>query len=154
VSVAAGTWEPSDAEEGDDEPAEAAQPEDPQPHYANLVEFVTDHLSPLVRRRAGGGRTWCGEWWRHPEAVERLTTLWHAWETLRIEGGTAMSNWWVYHFDPHFAVLSDSERGPFQACSRDGHSDQLKPLPNDPLPQEWRWAWGVAAHDERGEGDE
>jgi hypothetical protein len=129
VSVAAGTWEPSDAEEGDDEPAEAAQPEDPQPHYANLVEFVTDHLSPLVRRRAGGGRTWCGEWWRHPEAVERLTTLWHAWETLRIEGGTAMSNWCVplrtpngdrSRLAPATATLTSSSHCPMTRSRRSG----------------------------------
>lgn len=150
MSLAPGRWEPSGDEAGG-AGAGPPEPEERQPRYPNLVTFVTDHLSPLVRRRASGGRAWCGQWWRHPEAVERLTALWHAWETLRHEGGTAMSDWWVHHFDPHFAVLSDAERGPFQACARGGHSDQLKALPNDPLPEEWRWAWGVAAQDEQGE---
>lgn len=132
TAAAVSTWEPSDA------PA----PSPPLPCYANLHDFFGEYLAPMIRRRDGGGRRWCSEWWRHPEAVARLTALWHAWETLRLEGGTAMSDWWIHHFDPHFFVLADAERGPFQACG-DGHKDKLKALPNDPLPLEWRAAWGL-----------
>jgi hypothetical protein len=142
---AAAVWEPSDNQ--------AADVGERQGRYPDLIAFVSGHLAPMVRRRAGGGRTWCPQWWRHPEAVERLTALWHAWETSRLDGGPAMSEWWTHHFDPHYAVLTDAERGPFQACGRDGHTDTLQPLPHDPLPPEWRWAWGVEATDPDQPGD-
>jgi hypothetical protein len=137
------TWEPGEAET--ETPARRQPPPKvaPEPRYPNLAEFVDQFLAPMIRRRIGGSRTWCPEWWRHPEAVDRLHALWHAWETLRLQGGTAMSDWWIHHFDPHYMVLADLERGPFQACGH-GHKELLKPLPNDPLPPDWRKAWDAA----------
>ena len=109
-------------------------------YYPDLLSFYTGFLAPLIRRRDGGGRRWCAEWWRHAEVVARLTALWHAWEALRLEPGTGMSTWWTYHFEPCFSILADAERGPFQAC--DGrHKDKLKALPHTPLPSEWIAVW-------------
>jgi hypothetical protein len=45
-------------------------------------------------------------WWGHPEAVARLTALWRAWEVLRLDPATGMSNWWTLHFDPHMPYCS------------------------------------------------
>lgn len=115
-----------------------------EPYYADLLAFYTGFLAPTIRRRDGGGRRWCPEWWRHAEAVARLTALWHAWETLRMEPGTGMSTWWTYHFEPCFNILADAERGPFQAC--DGkHKDKLKALPHTLLPPEWIAVWSEPA---------
>lgn len=122
-------------------PAPAAIEDPPEFFYPDLIAFYTKRLSPMIRRRDGGGRSWCAQWWRHPEAVARLTALWHAWETLRLEPGTGMSSWWTFHFEPCYSVLADAERGPFQACGRKTHSDKLGPLPHDPLPPEWIAAW-------------
>ncbi|MGV0111135.1 DUF4913 domain-containing protein [Arthrobacter sp. CP30] len=32
-------------------------------------------------------------------AVSRLNALWRAWETLRLDPGTGMSDWWRIHAD-------------------------------------------------------
>jgi hypothetical protein len=131
------SWQPDPPES----PHGTGDGEEPPPFfYPDLISFYTQHLAPIIRRRDGGGRGWCPQWWRHPEAVARLTALWHAWEALRLEPGVGMSSWWTYHFDPCYGVLADTERGPFQACDRH-HSDKLRPLPHDPLPPEWAAAW-------------
>ena len=35
----------------------------------DLKEWEKDLLAPMIRRRDGGGRGWCPQWWRHPEVV-------------------------------------------------------------------------------------
>jgi cytochrome P450 len=110
--------------------------------YPDVVAFVTECIAPSICRPTGRGRgKWCPEWWRHPEAVRRLTALWHAWERLRLEGGAAVSTWWLYHFDGHFRVLTDPEYGPFQSCSHEGHTDKLRPLVCEPPPPDWTAEW-------------
>ncbi|MGW2204004.1 DUF4913 domain-containing protein [Streptomyces sp. NPDC001774] len=103
-------------------------------YYADVFVFVTEYLSPMVRRRVNGSSaTWCPRWWAHPEAGARLAALWLAWEQLRQEPGAAMSTWWLHHADPHLRVLMDPDMGPFAACSpKDGHTA----YPFDPLPVE------------------
>ena len=114
----------------------------PEPAYADLLTWFSECLSPLIRRRMGGGRGWCEEWWRHPEAVVRLTATWRCWEEARQEGGSAISRWFLHVLDPHMAVLMDVERGPFQSCGH-GHSDKLAALPHtDPGPA-WRGTWAA-----------
>ncbi|MGX2993620.1 DUF4913 domain-containing protein [Streptomyces sp. JNUCC 64] len=122
-------------------PPEAAVPdgpdaarEEPEFHYPDVFAFVTEYLGQLVRRRINGSSaTWCPRWWAHPEAGARLAALWLAWEELRREPGTGMSNWWLHHADPHLRVLMDPDLGPFAACSpKDGHTA----YPFDPLPLE------------------
>ncbi|WP_254705801.1 DUF4913 domain-containing protein [Streptomyces vilmorinianum] len=117
------------------ESAAAAQPpEEAEFYYADVFAFVTEYLSPMVRRRINGSSaTWCPRWWAHPEAGARLSALWLAWEQLRQEPGAAMSTWWLHHADPHLRVLMDPDMGPFAACSpKDGHTA----YPFDPLPLE------------------
>jgi hypothetical protein len=110
--------------------------------FPDLLAFVDHHLAPMVCRRVDSDHLrWCAQWWRHPEALERLGAVWNAWETCRLQGGAAMSWWWVHSFDPNFAVLSDPRRGPFEACSEEIHRDKLRTLPDDPLPPEWLAAW-------------
>ena len=58
-----------------------------------MAEFVTEHLAYQYRRDIDlAGRattfTWCAQWWRHEEAVSRLTGLWRAWENLRTDPTT------------------------------------------------------------------
>lgn len=83
----------------------------------------------------GRNRTWCPQWWRHPEAIIRLEALWRAWEHLRLEPATGMSVWLRDHADHHMTVLLDPD-GPFKDCRPDkGHGARLEPLPLDQPPE-------------------
>ena len=114
----------------------------PAPAYPDVITWFSECLSPLIRRRMGGGRGWCAQWWSHPEALARLTAAWSCWEVARIEGGPAMSAWFIHTMDPHLDRLMDVERGPFQRCSDRGHDgESLKPLPHTPPPSAWVSTW-------------
>lgn len=79
--------------------------------YPSVDAWVSSWLIPVWTRDVSADRlTWCPQWWRHPEAVARLTALWQAWEQLRLEPGAAMSVWWRDHADHHLPVLLDAER--------------------------------------------
>jgi hypothetical protein len=109
-----------------------------QPHFSSVEDFVTDYLSLVSEVRTGGPLVWCASWWAHPEAVARLTALWRAWEALRLEPATGMSNWWTLHFDPHIRVLLDAERGPFASCSRGHQAGKPGPLALDQPIEGWK----------------
>jgi hypothetical protein len=105
-------------DEGWEEPAVGSRNTDKgniEPHFHSVEDFVSNFLALVTERRTGGPVVWCSSWWSHPEAVARLTALWRAWEALRLEAATGMSNWWTLHFDPHMRVILDGERGPFSA---------------------------------------
>lgn len=109
--------------------------EDNEPYYEAVEDFVSDFLAPSIERKmAGSGRglTWCPQWLLHPEAVGRMMALWEAWETLRRDGGTAMSNWWSAHCDHHLGVLMNAEVGPFHLCKPARHGGLPATLRVDP----------------------
>lgn len=103
----------------------------PAPQFASCEGWVNGWLLPVWTRSLGGNDvTWCPQWWRHPEAVARLTALWLSWEQLRMEPGTGMSAWWRDHADHHLPVLL-AERNVFKGCSPAGHTYYpLEPLPS------------------------
>ena len=104
--------------------------------YPDLESWVRDHLAQVVRRRLGGHLTWCPEWHRHAEAIIRLMAMWQEWESAVADGG--MSNWWLYHCDPHMAVLMSRDNGPFMACTEKEHRP-LNALPLSPAdPEAWK----------------
>ena len=107
--------------------------------YANVAEFVTEHLAYQYRRDIDlAGRattfTWCAQWWRHEEAVSRLTGLWRAWENLRTDPTTGLAVWWRDYADPTMRTLFD-EKGPFHGCTPRTHAPKGLPLPLDPPPE-------------------
>lgn len=100
--------------------------------YKSVVEFVENYLSHTFQRQVTDttDTVWCPEWWRHPEAVARLDSLWRSWETMRSEGPTGLSGWFLEHADPQMKQLFDP-RGSFRYCSaRHGHKELLGPLPS------------------------
>lgn len=106
----------------------------PEAVFASLEDFVRDYLLTVYRRKVSGqGMTWCGEWWRHPEAWIRLDALWRSWEYLRLDPATGMSVWLRDHADPHMAILLSAD-GPFKGCKPEVHSCGLRPLPTTPIP--------------------
>lgn len=98
--------------------------------YSNAVEFFVDLLAPSYVREVNEGAqlVWCPEWYKHPEALIRMETIWRAWEHLRMEPALGLSTWWLNHADPHMRVLMDKE-GPFKKCAYDGHKPARTPGP-------------------------
>jgi hypothetical protein len=99
------------------------------PRFASLPEFV-DWLAVRRPRQVTDttAATWCPEWWRHPEVVERLELLWVLFELARIEGPEAAALWWVTT-DVTMTALHDPA-GSLKFCNpRHGHKDLLAPLP-------------------------
>ncbi|SEF16356.1 protein of unknown function [Streptomyces sp. 2112.2] len=112
----------------------------PQLVFSTVTDFVHDYLAPMIRRNLAGGQlTWCPAWWRHPEAVTRLTALWRSWENLRLDPAVGISMWFLHHCDPHLRVLMDPDIGPLAACQPGQHGAYaLAPLPVErPDPALW-----------------
>jgi hypothetical protein len=112
----------------------ATQP--PEPVYTAVEDWVIDYFLPMFRRTLGGEFRWCGQWWRHGEAISRLTCLWHAWEVLRLQPGTGMATWYRDHLDHQLPILMGS-RGPFYQCSETAHREPREAAAM-PSPGEWR----------------
>lgn len=105
--------------------------------FGSTEHWVTEWLAPSYRRYItpnGARTTWCGAWWRHPEAVMRLEALWRAWEHLRLDGQTGMSVWWKDHADHHMPVMLDAE-GVFKGCTLSAHNELQPALPVIPAPE-------------------
>lgn len=133
-------WRPQDEDEYDqDEVADADPAEEPdrEPVYANPEAWLTGFLLPTWRRKEGTTFLWCRKWWSHPEAYARVQAMWLAWEKLRLDGGTGISDWWRQHADHHLPLLHASN-GPFNGCNTErGHTDyEVMPLPVDPAPED------------------
>ena len=118
-------------------PGETTPSEPVELAFTSLDAFVREFLTQVVHRRLNRAvQLWCPEWWRHPEAVARLSVLWRAFEFLRQDPALGMSTWWLHHADPHLHALMHPQYGPFVACDpRDGHgSMQPTALPATPAP--------------------
>ena len=107
----------------------------PEPVYTVVEDWVIDYFLPMFRRTLGGDFRWCGQWWRHGEAISRLTCLWHAWEVLRLQPGTGMATWYRDHLDHQLPILMGA-RGPFYQCSETAHREPREAAAM-PSPGEW-----------------
>jgi hypothetical protein len=115
------------------DPAGGSQP--PEPFYTAVEDWVTDYFLPVFRRALGGEYRWCGQWWRHDEAISRLTALWHAWEVLRLQPGTGIAAWYRDHLDHQLPILMGA-RGPFSQCTQAAHR-QPREAAAIPAPGDW-----------------
>lgn len=123
------------ADDADDASGWAEPP--PELLYPNLIAFVTEWLVPMYRRSMENREyAWCPQWWRHPEAVLRLSALWRGFEELRRQPGAAMSAWIRDHLDHHLPLLMDADRGPLKGCTTaKGHASRpLEQMPLDVAP--------------------
>ena len=104
----------------------------PEPIYLVLEDWVLDYFLPMFRRTLGGESRWCAQWWAHAEAVSRLTALWRAWEAMRLEPATGISDWYSAHLDYHLPILLGPD-GPFCQCDRSDHQelDPFRAVPVD-----------------------
>jgi Domain of unknown function (DUF4913) len=108
--------EPSNA------PAPAADGPAPDPVYPAVEDWVIDYFLPMFRRTLGGDFRWCAQWWRHGEAISRLSSLWHSWEVLRLRPGTGIAAWYRDYLDHQLPILMGA-RGPFYQCSETAHRE-------------------------------
>lgn len=117
-----------------DEPGVEGEGAGPDNYYPTVFAFVEEFLIKVCARpvRDQSSFRWCSQWYRHAEAVSRLTALWRAFEVLRLDPGVGPSTWWINHADPCMAALSDSA-GVFARCSADTHAVHSA-LPHTPPP--------------------
>ena len=118
---------------------EAPEAVAPEPVYTALEDWLTDYFLPMFRRTLGGEYRWCYQWWRHGEAISRLTALWHAWEVLRLQPGTGIAAWYRDHLDHQLPILMGA-RGPFCQCSETAHRDPREAAAA-PAPPGW---WDIS----------
>jgi hypothetical protein len=87
-----------------------------------FLAWVEEHLSVVEYTHSDKSTAaWCPEWWKHPEAVERLWASFEAREQARQDAAAhmdALSDWWLMHWDRHAAILFDAKAGPFRKCDR------------------------------------
>src|SRR5262249_30334460 len=107
----------------------------PEPVYTAVEDWVLDYFLPMFRRTLGGEFRWCAQWWRHSEAISRLSALWHAWEALRLQPGTGIAAWYRDHLDHQLPILMGA-RGPFYQCSEAAHREPREAAAR-PAPDAW-----------------
>ncbi|WP_406043232.1 DUF4913 domain-containing protein [Micromonospora sp. NBC_00898] len=128
--------------------AERAQAgdEDQAPLYATVEQWVTTYLLPTFPRPVGEvGLTrwhWCEQWWRHDEAVTRLTALWYGWEQARLQMTGMLP--WLRELDHQLPILCGDD-GPFRNCTPGGDLGESQhrsspEVPAQPAPEDW-WRW-------------
>lgn len=113
-----------------------------KPFHPSVATWVTEYFVPMYRRTLGGEFRWCAQWWRHAEAISRLTALWQSWEACRLQGATGIGLWYRDHLDAQLPILLGA-RGPFYQCTEDEHLEphqartELPPLRwwAEPTPQ-------------------
>ena len=127
---------PGDRSAGEDSGAPGHAGTDvPEPVYTAVEDWVTGYFLPMFRRTLGGEFRWCAQWWQHGEAISRLTSLWHAWEVLRLQPGTGIGTWYREHLDHQLPILMGA-RGPFYQCSENAHREPHEAAAA-PAPGEW-----------------
>ncbi|MBQ1053502.1 DUF4913 domain-containing protein [Micromonospora sp. C32] len=124
------------AGDGDDQP----------PLYSTVEEWVNVYLLPTFPRPVGEvGMSrwhWCEQWWRHDEAVTRLTALWYGWEQARLQMTGMLS--WLRELDHHLPILYGDD-GPFRNCAAGDDLGVARHQPSpetqaEPAPENW-WNW-------------
>ncbi|MGW5010513.1 DUF4913 domain-containing protein [Micromonospora chalcea] len=148
AEVARLTDQVADLQQAQIERIRAGNGDDQPPLYSTVEEWVTKYLLPTFPRPVGEvGMTrwhWCERWWRHDEAVTRLTALWYGWEQARLQMTGMLP--WLRELDHQLPILYGDD-GPFRNCSttRDlGAARHYSPpeMPAEPAPADW-WSWWV-----------
>jgi len=123
------------------DPATGTESDVPLPAFESVEDWIDAYFLPMFRRPMGGQYRWCAQWWAHAEAVSRLTALWRAWEAMRLEPATGISDWYSAHLGHHLPILTGPD-GPFCQCDRSDHQE-LGPFPAVPVDYDLLAAFGA-----------
>jgi hypothetical protein len=98
-----------------------------------LAFWVNNLLLPVYGREVTSNAPWCGQWWRHPEALAQLHGLSMAWQELTGPQSTLTgpAMWHRDFLGPVMTSLRDPS-GPFAGCKPGAHRDKASP-PVEPL---------------------
>ena len=119
----------------------------PAPAYDSVEDWVRDWLLVNISRPWGEVGSirwcWCARWWEHNEAAVRLTALWYAWESARLEQTGMLT--WLTHLDHHLHLLCSPD-GPFRDCTPPDTDHPARHTPDtfapvDPAPDGWFDWW-------------
>lgn len=106
-----------------------SSPTDGDQVFDTALDWAVEFLLPTFVRPVGGQIRWCEQWADHPEAVLRVKALWQAWEAMRWQSGTGMSEYLLHHLDPGLAALT-AVTGPFARCTPDRHVPTARDQPS------------------------
>ncbi|MET8042561.1 DUF4913 domain-containing protein [Micromonospora sp. NPDC005215] len=146
VQVARLTAQVSELQQAQAERTHHGDEDDQPPLYSTVEQWVTNYLLPTFPRPVGEvGMTrwhWCEQWWRHDEAVTRLTALWYGWEQARLQMTGMLS--WLRELDHQLPILYGDD-GPFRDCAAGGDlwEQQHRSSPEVlavAAPENW-WRW-------------
>ncbi|WP_331766012.1 DUF4913 domain-containing protein [Embleya sp. NBC_00896] len=106
--------------------------------FPSLEAFVSGYIAPIFPIDPSRDvHAWCPDWWRHPEAVVRLSAMWEAFEASGTEDPWAGLERWYRDADLHLAELRDPVSGTFSRCSpTHGHTEATAAMPTRPAPPE------------------
>lgn len=102
-----------------------------QPLYLDVESWVALVFAPTFLRRRTSTFRWCAQWWRHPEAIVRLESMWRSWEVLRLDPTTGTGTWLTHYVDPQLPILTGAA-GTFADCDSTRHQNS----PETALPVE------------------
>lgn len=103
-----------------------------EPQFKDVSEFVDRFIRPMYPATAATmSRTnWSARWYKHPEVMARLETLWFTYEAQRRTGGKAFLEGFLrVHCDYHMREIMRAD-GVFAECST--ADVPSVPLPTDP----------------------
>ncbi|MEU8164910.1 DUF4913 domain-containing protein [Micromonospora sp. NPDC049004] len=136
----------ADLQHAQAERGHAADGDDQPPLYSTVEQWVTTYLLPTFPRPVGEvGLTrwhWCEQWWRHDEAVTRLTALWYGWEQARLQMTGMLP--WLRELDHQLPILCGDD-GPFRICAASGDLGVARhcssaAMTAETAPENW-WIW-------------
>ncbi|WP_181436199.1 DUF4913 domain-containing protein [Curtobacterium sp. MCBD17_008] len=125
VDAVAGGMPGVDPDELTNEERDALNYADVEEEEFNLtrlfLEWAEEHLSVVKCTHLDKSTAvWCPEWWKHPEAVERLWAWFEARQEAVIDAADradALSDWWLTHRDRHAAILFGGKAGSYRLPS-------------------------------------
>ncbi|MFC4017521.1 DUF4913 domain-containing protein [Micromonospora sp. GCM10011542] len=140
------TKQVADLQQAQAERGHAGNGGDQPPLYSTVEEWLGMYLLPTFPRAVGEvGMTrwhWCEQWWRHDEAVTRLTALWYGWEQARLQMTGMLP--WLRELDHQLPILYGDD-GPFRNCAASGDLGVARHCSSpevaaEPAPENW-WSW-------------
>lgn len=91
----------------------------PEPRYKTVVEFVDGFIRPMYPTTASKAErvNWSKQWYKHPEVVARMHTLWRTYELKRAENPNGfLEEFLRVNCDYHLRHIM-AEEGVFSQCA-------------------------------------